>query len=56
MYKLSEKEIRMVSGGCASSDDPNVQAGMDIGCAIGRAVGSTFRNFGDIMKALNPFK
>lgn len=56
MKELAHKEIPMVNGGCASSNDPDVQAGLNIGCAIGRVVGSTIRNFGDIMKALNPFK
>ena len=56
MRELGHKEILLINGGCASSNDPDVQAGLDIGCAIGRAVGSTIRSFGDIMKALNPFK
>lgn len=56
MKNLEHKELLLVNGGCASSDDPDVQAGLDIGCAIGRAIGSTIRSFGDIMKALNPFK
>lgn len=56
MRELKQHELFIVNGGCASSDDPNVQAGMNIGCAIGRVVGATIRNFGDIMKGLNPFK
>ena len=56
MELLEKKEILLINGGCATSNDPDVQAGLNIGCAIGRAVGATIRNFGDIMKALNPFK
>lgn len=56
MKELNHRESLTVNGGCATSNDPDVQAGLDIGCVIGRMVGSTIRNFGDIMKALNPFK
>ena len=56
MKTLKHRELLMINGGCASSNDPDVQAGMNLGCAIGRAVGATIRNFGDIMKGLNPFK
>lgn len=40
---LTNNEIRRINGGCASSNDPDVQAGMSIGCAIGRAIGNTVR-------------
>lgn len=56
MRSLEHKELLMINGGCASSNDPDVQAGLNIGCAIGRVIGSTIRSFGDVMKALNPFK
>ena len=56
MERLERTELLLINGGCASSNDPDVQAGLNIGCAIGRAIGSTIRNFGDIMRSLNPFK
>lgn len=56
MNNLEHKELLCINGGCASSNDPDVQAGLNIGCTIGRVVGATIRNFGDIMKSLNPFK
>ncbi len=40
---LRSVETRNINGGCATSNDPDVQAGMNIGCAIGRAIGNTIR-------------
>lgn len=56
MNTLRHNEILDINGGCASSSDPAVQAGMNVGCAIGRAIGNTIRQFGEFAKALNPFK
>lgn len=56
MNTLRYSEIVEINGGCASSDDPAVQAGMNVGCAIGRAIGNTIRQFGAFAKAMNPFK
>ena len=56
MNELNQVEIRLINGGCASSDDPDVQAGMNIGCSIGRAIGATIRSFGKVITILSPFK
>lgn len=45
---LKINELKDINGGCPTSNDPVVQAGMNIGCVIGRAIGNTVRQLKSI--------
>lgn len=45
---LKSNELKEINGGCPTSPDPDVQTGLNIGCAIGRAIGNTVRQIKSI--------
>nr|WP_299031665.1 hypothetical protein [uncultured Tenacibaculum sp.] len=58
MRNLTYIELIEINGGNTVpvvSDDSAVQAGYEVGYRIGRAVGNTLRQMGDMLDAVNPF-
>ena len=56
MENLSYDELISIEGGSPIvSSDPNVQGGYHWGYHIGRAIGTTIKQVGQIFSALNPF-
>ncbi len=48
LKNLNTQELLEVNGGCRTSDDPAVQAGLTIGCIIGRSIRGTFETLKNI--------
>jgi hypothetical protein len=47
---LKSIELKAINGGCPTSPDPDVQTGLNIGCAFGRILGNTVRQVKSILK------